>query len=95
MPPRPSFTGVKRDGDNLVLSGTSQASEEIVHIHVILMQTDHVPAPATIRVTRIGDFWNAEIPAEKFVSGPAVAFGVEVRGVNATTTTWGEQVSIP
>jgi hypothetical protein len=95
MAPRPSFTGVKRSGDNLILSGTSQAPEEVLDIHVVLTQKDRVPAPAAIRVTRIGTFWDAVIPAEKFEPGPAVAFGVEVRDVNATTTTWVEQVSIP
>jgi hypothetical protein len=95
MAPRPSFTTVKRNGDNLILSGTSQAPEEVLDIHVVLTQKDSVPAPAAVRVTRIGTFWDAVIPAEKFVPGPAVAFGVEVRGVNATTTTWAEQVNIP
>jgi hypothetical protein len=95
VPPRPNFTGMKRNGDNLILSGTSEASEEVLDIHVVLTQKDRVPAPASIRVTRIGTFWDAVIPAEKFVPGPAVAFGVETRAVNATTTTWVEQVTIP
>jgi hypothetical protein len=95
MAPRPSFTGVQRRGDDVIVSGTSPGFEEVLDIHVILTQNDKVESPAAVRVTRIGTIWNAVFPAEKFEPGPAVAFGVEVRGINATTTTWVEQVSIP
>jgi hypothetical protein len=95
MGPRPSFTGVERDGDDLIVSGTSPGFEEILDIRVILTQNDKVESPASVRVTRIGTFWNAVFPAKQYEKGPAVAFGVETRGVNATTTTWVEQVSIP
>jgi hypothetical protein len=34
-------------------------------------------------------------PAALFAPGPVVAFGIEMRNVNSTTTTWAELLTIP
>jgi hypothetical protein len=99
MPPRPNFTGVARKDQNLILSGASEGFEGIRDIHVILTQDNKIQAEdgikGAIRVTRIGTTWSAIVPAAGFVKGPAVAFGVETRDTEPTTTAWAEEVTIP
>jgi hypothetical protein len=91
---KPNFTGIGRDGTDLVVSGASDPGSiaDILSIHVTIAQG------ATIEralVERIGASWNLRIPAQGFDDGPAVVFGVEARRENATTTTWSQALNIP
>jgi hypothetical protein len=94
MAVRPNFLGVQRKDDTLIVSGKSEETHEILEIRVSLSQQDRA-APEPVRVTKIGDPWEAVFPAADFAAGPVVAFGIEMRNVNSTTTTWAELLDIP
>ena|SRR5215210_4075138 len=93
MAVRPNFTGVERTGDIVRVSGQSaEPFGEIFDIQVVLAQDGRMARKA---VGRLGSVWDVELPSEGFVAGPAVAFGVETRTENLTTTTWAQPVEIP
>jgi hypothetical protein len=94
MATRPNFIKVEKDGDFITLRGESDPdpSGDIVHIHVVLTQGDQT---ANGEGAPLGADWQARVPGQGFQPGPATASGVEVRKVNATTTTWTETVEIP
>jgi hypothetical protein len=94
MAVRPNFLGVERKDDTLIVSGKSEEIDEILEIRVSLSQLDR-DAPQPVRVTKIGDPWEAVFPAAALATGPVVAFGIEMRNVNSTTTTWAELLTIP
>jgi hypothetical protein len=91
---KPNFTGIARDGTNLVVSGTSDASSvaDILSIHVTLAQGETIERAL---VKRVGASWTVPIPAGGFEDGPAVVFGVEARRENATTITWSQALEVP
>jgi hypothetical protein len=97
---RPNFDRVDRDGTDLLVVGTSDPVDpgDILGIRVTLAQGGKAEA-SNLHVTEsIGKkdaSWTATLPAEGFVAGPAVAFGVEIRHGRATTTTWAQPVEIP
>jgi hypothetical protein len=90
---KPSFTGVHRTGDTLVVSGRSDPDPpgDIVHIRVLLAQAGQIAAAG---IDSAGELWNVDIPSEGFVDGPAVAFAIETRREHFTTITWSEPVEI-
>jgi hypothetical protein len=91
---KPNFTGVHRDGEAVIVSGTSDADsvDDIVDIRVVLAQGDRVQRAV---VDTIGADWNTGVPGDGFAAGPATAFGIETRRENATTITWAQPVDIP
>ena len=96
MPAKPNFEEVKLFGDVVRVGGKSDEVDDIVDIRVVLVQQDKMD-PASIEgggVEKVTTLWQAALPSEGFGAGPAVAFGVETRRENFTTTTWVEQVNI-
>jgi hypothetical protein len=89
-----AFSGLHRGDGTLVLTGQSDPDPpgDILDIRVILAQGERI-APAT--VDDLSESWNVHVPAEGFVPGPAVAFGIETRRANATTVTWAQPFDIP
>ena len=96
MPAKPNFEEVKLFGDVVRVGGRSDEVDDIVDIRVVLVQQEQM-APARIAgggVEKVTTLWQAALPSADFRAGPAVAFGVETRRENFTTTTWTEQVTI-
>jgi hypothetical protein len=89
---RPNFTGVHRDGDTLIVSGTSDEVEDIVDIRVVVSQGARIEHAVVDSI--IGD-WTARMPAGGFAAGPAVVFGIETHSGNATTITWSQPLDVP
>lgn len=89
-----AFSSLRRGDGTIVLSGQSDPDPpgDILDIRVILAQGERI-APASVE--NPSESWNVDVPAEGFVSGPAVAFGIETRRVNATTITWAQPFDIP
>jgi hypothetical protein len=102
MPARPSFTSVQLTNGTLQVLGISDTSEppgnDILDIRVVLTQPaaaqGEPPRIASGSVAELSPAWQANLPAQGFAPGPAVAFGVETRRTNAKTTTWVEPIEI-
>jgi hypothetical protein len=97
---RPNFTDVLLDGPLVTVSGTSDPRDfaDILDIRVVLSQgAQAAGGPAAMvagPATRVGSSWKVDLSSAGFVAGPAVAFGVESRRENFTTTTWAQPVNI-
>ena len=91
---KPNFTGVRRDGDELIVSGASDPNDlpDILEIRVVLTQGDTIATPVTAGT--IGATWNVNVPGDGFGDGTAVAFGIETHRENATTITWSQALNI-
>ena|SRR5215211_724934 len=101
MAARPNFTGAQITQDTVQVFGTSDTSDppgnDLLDIRVVLTQAQgegDPPRIATGSVAELSDAWQADLPSEGFAPGIAVAFGVETRRTNATTTTWTESLEI-
>jgi hypothetical protein len=89
---RPNFTGfAETKGDELVILGESPPPFPD-HLHVYLEQDGHV-AEGTVREPSTA--WQVVFSAAGFGSGPASAFGVEVRTEPFGASSWTETVQIP
>lgn len=92
MAVRPNFRDpVELDGAELRVAGTSADGAPPAGIQVFLEQGDRVASGV---VDDPGPSWQAQLPAEGFAAGPALAFGVEVRTRPFETTTWSQLVEI-
>jgi hypothetical protein len=96
---RPNFDEqVRIVGTNLVVTGVSGETEDIVTIRVVLAQEDNTGGgPAEFvkgRVDGLDPQWQATLPLGDFKVGPAVAFGTELRKMNFLTLTWTQPVQI-
>ena len=90
---KPNFdTRVSRTDEAVILSGRSDAPDDILQIRVSLLQGGHIQHAS---VPKVGGSWNVGLDAAGFIAGPAAAFGVEIRRENATTITWTQMVEIP
>jgi hypothetical protein len=89
-----NFTSVRREDDDLVVSGASdpEPPDDILAVRVILAQGDRIEAAA---VADVGAVWSVHVPSGGFVAGPATAVGVETRREHSTTITWVQPVEIP
>ena len=91
---RPNFSGIARDGAELVVTGESDGDSvaDIVEIRVTLGQGAKVDSA---RVRTVGASWTVRIPAGGFDDGAAVVFGVETHRENHTTITWSQSLDVP
>jgi hypothetical protein len=91
---KPNFTSISRNGTDIVVAGVSDPGDiaDILSIHVTLAQGETIERAL---VKRVGASWTVPIPADGFEGGPAVVFGVETHGENATTITWAQSLQIP
>jgi hypothetical protein len=97
MPGKPNFTGAQMADDIVQVFGTSdpEDSDDILDIRVVLTQEGQAgPRIASGSVAELSPAWQADLPSEGFSAGTAVAFGVETRRTNVTTTTWANPVEI-
>jgi hypothetical protein len=101
MPFRPNFTDAKIDGEDVRVEGVSDedSTDDILDIRVTLAQGDErIERGSVGKVTSV---WNVRVPvkdpsgqAADFGPGPVVAFGVETRRKDSTTTTWAQTLRI-
>lgn len=96
MAVRPNFQDpLELKGSDLLVSGQTGDDPLPVHIRVFVEQDDRVSgATATADVNRLGSGWTAKLPSEGFHTGPAHAFGVEVRTRPFEATSWSQLVTI-
>lgn len=102
MPGKPNFTGAQLSGGTLQVFGTSDTSDppgnDLLDIRVVVTQEAQAegdpPRIASGSVAELSAAWQADLPSEGFARRTAVAFGVETRRTNATTTTWTESLEI-
>jgi hypothetical protein len=99
MPGKPNFTGAQLTQDAVQVFGSSDPDDpnDILDIRVVLTQEGQAPGGtqiASASVAELSPEWQADISPEGFTNGPAVAFGVETRRTNVTTTTWAEPIEI-
>jgi hypothetical protein len=92
MPPRPNFQAqVKLNQGRITVAGQSDGNPLPVEIRVYVEQQGRVakgsPVPPNTG-------WEVSLSAPGFDTGPATAFGVEVRNDPFLTTTWTQPVSI-
>ena len=94
---RPNFTGISRDGDDLIVSGESDPDDfaDIVAIRVFLAQGAHSDG-SSVGFGKPSSAWTARFAsATDFTAGPVTVSGVEMRNTNATTITWSQLLEIP
>jgi hypothetical protein len=89
---RPDFEGtVQRSDGRLTVVGHTDAAPPPAHIHVFLEQNGTVVGGA---VRQPMATWRADLPADGFTPGPALAFGVEARTKPFQAISWSETVTI-
>jgi hypothetical protein len=94
---KPNFTGISRDGDDLVVSGESDPHDfaDIVSIRVFLSQGANSDG-SSVSFGKPNPSWTARFEsATDFTAGPVSISGVEMRDINATTITWSQLLEIP
>jgi len=96
MAVRPNFQDpLELKGGKLLVSGQTDGDPLPVHIRVFVEQDDRVTgATATADVNRLATGWTAELTDVGFHTGPAHAFGIEVRTHPFEATSWSELVTI-
>jgi hypothetical protein len=93
MPPRPNFQSeVKLDNQNGVMrvAGQSDGDPLPVDLRVYLEQKGRIAKGSVGPSTA----WEVSLSSTGFDTGPATAFGIEVRKEPFLTTTWTQTVDI-
>jgi hypothetical protein len=89
---RPEFDDrVLRSSDTVTVVGRMGDGPPPAGIHVFLEQGATVAGGA---VEDLAATWRADLPAAGFTTGPALAFGIEMRTKPFQAITWSETVTI-
>ena len=79
------------EGTQLKVSGEVPPHEHPVDLLIYVEQDGKV---TSTRVTRFDTEWTEVLPAEGIGTGPALAFGVEIRTQPFQSTAWTEVITI-
>jgi hypothetical protein len=98
---RPNFTAANLIGGKVRVEGISDDDlSDVIDIRVLLVQEQHIAGgfvdkeQASASVDKVTTAWHAELAAADFHTGPAVAFGVELRRENFATFSWAQPMTI-
>jgi hypothetical protein len=100
MPPRPNFTDVQLDGQNLKVFGQSHEEDldDIVQIQIFVTQEGQGAGGETKVangfVPVASESWDAEFDANGVNAGSATAIGVETHSTPFTTISWVQSVEV-